>query len=116
MPVVNEVAGLYKISDEGLPVGEQNIVVQAYRQQDDNYNLKIVSNLSPNINPLSYTLLFPYGDLGWQLNTPHVGPRRTESRNCISLREYAQFRLAIRNKILKLYIHQQNCFNNMLLM
>lgn len=97
LPTVNEVAGLYRINDDGLPVGEQDIIVYSTRQHNDNYNLRIIPNLSPNVDPLSYVLLFPYGDLGWQPNSPHVGPRRTATRNRITLREYGQFRLAIRN-------------------
>lgn len=78
-------------------MGEQDIIVFFNSQDNNDYNYQIVPNLSPNLDPLSYVLLFPYGDLGWQPNTLHVGPRRMATCNKLTLREYAQYRLAVRN-------------------
>lgn len=43
--------------------------------------------------------MFPYGEYGWSTSIEHVGPRRTQSRNMVSLREYAAYRFAVRDRM-----------------
>lgn len=64
LPTVNNVAGLYSVHD-GLPIGDQNIIVYPFEREKQQFRYRIVPNLSTTLDPLSYALLFPYGDEGW---------------------------------------------------
>lgn len=72
---MNEVAGLDPI-DDGLPVGELDVVVYPRNPDNAQYIHKIVHILNPNVDPVSYVLLFPYGERGWSVDLEHVGPKR----------------------------------------
>ena len=38
--------------------------------------LQSVSDLNPSAMPLHFTLLFPYGTKGWDMETTHANSRR----------------------------------------
>lgn len=95
MPIANEVGGLYPIED-GLPIGELDIVVYPRNPQNAKYKHKIINILNSNIDALSYVLLYPYGERSWSVDLEHVGPRRTNTRIRVSLREYVVYRLSVR--------------------
>ena len=55
--------------------------------------LQVVSDLNPNAMPLHFTVLFPWGDQGWD---SEARSKKTNKR--LTAREFFIYRLAIRDK------------------
>ena len=62
------------------------------------YGLQDINYLNPHLDNLSYPLLFPCGGTGFRLNIPHSGPRATQFRNKITMREFYNYRICERNE------------------
>ena len=62
--------------------------------------LKHVSDLNPSGMPLHFTLLFPHGTHGWDMNSTQVGGKRK-----ISVREFYVYHLNIRDGNNGNYLH-----------
>ena len=60
-PTVDEIAAA--VTDENAPSGRH---LRVYIRADN--GLQTVSNLSPHVNPMTYPLMFPYGEQGYLLN------------------------------------------------
>ena len=58
-----------------------------------------IAYTSPNADPMTYPLLFPYGELGWRPGLEHCEERRTNKRNTISLLQFYAYRLAVRQTV-----------------
>ena len=41
-----------------------------------------------NSDPMTYPLLYPFGEPGWSLNIPHVAGNATENRNLVTLMQF----------------------------
>lgn len=71
LPVANEVAAVF-VSDDGEPPFDRDIAVHP----KGDHNLQNLSILSPNCDPMTYPLLFPHGDPGWQRGIDKVGKNK----------------------------------------
>ena len=100
-PTVNEIAAA--VTDEDAPAGRH---LRVYTRLDN--GLQPVSNLSPHVDPMTYPLLFPYGEPGYSLNYRPIfsfiksnkpGKLIMKSRDESSrptMRQYYSARIAIR--------------------
>ncbi|XP_039601724.1 LOW QUALITY PROTEIN: uncharacterized protein LOC120523984 [Polypterus senegalus] len=84
----NEVAIVFKTRD-GEPPFEQDICV--HPKDGHMHNISI---LSQHADPMTYPLLFPYGDRGWVKDTPLQGHGK---RKHITHLQYYSYRLATRD-------------------
>ena len=96
-PLHEEVAAVFT-GKEGAPPEREYIVIESNGTNGN--NLKILNDLSEHVDPMSYPILFPNGDPGFKLKMPHIGDNRTEFRNQITLREFYNSRLSIRNDVI----------------
>ena len=60
-PIVDEIAAA--VTDEGVLSGRH---MRVYTRADN--GLQTVPDLSPHVDPMTYPLLFPYGEPGYSLN------------------------------------------------
>lgn len=58
-----------------------------------------IRHFDHNCMPMCYPLLYPYGELGWQLGLEQSGTRRTANQNTITSTQFYRFRLAVRQKL-----------------
>ena len=89
-PSRDEVAAIF-VSEDGSPPGERDIVVYPRDQPPSK-----ISYLSANIDPMTYPIFFPRGDLGWENGMQHNPEHRTNTRNTITCLQFYAYRLAIR--------------------
>ena len=89
-PVTQEVAAVFSSAD-GAPPKREFVV----RGQDDKFYF--LADTDARVDPLCYPLLFPSGDLGFTINIPHVGDNVSAVNNRVTLREYYNYRLCMRN-------------------
>nr|XP_046478596.1 uncharacterized protein LOC124217240 [Neodiprion pinetum] len=85
-PTCGELAALI-VSDDGAV--SENIEVQVFPKQDR--AVGYVPRYSHHVDPMTFPLLFPSGDLGWSYNMKHVGTNKK-----ISPVQYYGHRLALR--------------------
>ncbi|XP_046434513.1 uncharacterized protein LOC124186674 [Neodiprion fabricii] len=85
-PTCGELAALI-VSDDGAV--SENIEVQVFPKQDR--AVGYVPRYSHHVDPMTFPLLFPSGDLGWSYNMKHVGTNKE-----ISPVQYYGHRLALR--------------------
>ena len=74
-----------------------------------------MSDISPVVDPLCYLLLFPNGDLGYQLDTPHFREGATVQRNRVTLREYYNYRFSMRDNSFDPIFHSGLLFQQVLI-
>ena len=90
-PVRDEVAAVF-MSQDGIPPGERDIIVHQRDQPPSK-----ISFLSANIDPMTYPIFFPRGDLGWHNLLEHNPERRgNNKRNSLTCLQFYAYRLAIR--------------------
>ncbi|XP_065315372.1 uncharacterized protein LOC135924248 [Gordionus sp. m RMFG-2023] len=87
---IDEVAMIFT-NDDGEPPFKRDIKVYPRVDGSDLININI---LSPNLGPMVYPLLFPFGDPGWKPDLKGEDTGRTRAN--ISLLQFKIFRLAIR--------------------
>ncbi|XP_065322977.1 uncharacterized protein LOC135930119 [Gordionus sp. m RMFG-2023] len=92
IPTIDEVAMIFN-NDDGEPPFQRDVKV--YPRNDD-LNLVILNILSPNLDPMVYTLLFPYGDHGWHTDMKFNGSFNKGTRSNITMLQFKISRLAIR--------------------
>ncbi|XP_066933783.1 uncharacterized protein [Clytia hemisphaerica] len=97
-PLHEEVAAIFTGRDGAPPAG-RNIVVYPR-----NHHLQSIPSTSSVVDPYIYPLLFPRGDLGWDMNMPHVAERATRTRNHVTQLEHYVYRLAIRRGFSALHL------------
>ena len=85
-----EVAAIF-IGEDGAPPVGCEIVVYPCDQP-----LRQINHLSANVDPMSYPLLFPRGDAGWDTSLTHDDDRRTRERYKLTQLQYYAYRLAVR--------------------
>jgi hypothetical protein len=104
-PRTNEVAVIFQNAD-GEPPLERDLLIHC-RANDSDSNPKRterISVLDPNLEPLVYPLLFPYGDQSWGIDIPLYKPtallhvRRTSDnpRTRVTQMQYYGYRFSIR--------------------
>ncbi|XP_066920182.1 uncharacterized protein [Clytia hemisphaerica] len=97
-PLHEEVAAIFT-GEDGAPPAGRNIVVYPR-----NHHLQSIPSTSSVVDPYIYPLLFPRGDLGWDMNMPHVAERATRTRNHVTQLEHYVYRLAIRRGFSALHL------------
>lgn len=70
-PTASEVAAIMP-GDGSEPANRRDIVI-TYRGG----GVRRINELNPAYMPLHFPLLFPYGELGWQIGIPHTNPNAT---------------------------------------
>lgn len=66
-PTSNEVAMIF-VNNDAEPPFERDIHVYPRNPVNPNQKFININILSPNLDPMSYAILFPYGEPGWQPN------------------------------------------------
>lgn len=114
LPVATEIAAVF-VSEDGDPPINRDICVH-------NKNDGSVQNIpfySPNCDPMTYPILFPFGDLGWTSGIPKVGRivssdkqenDADEGRKTVSMLEFYSFRLQQREMFCPLLHAGKVCF------
>ena len=89
-PVHDEVAAIFSSLD-GAPQLRRDIVVYPRAQK-----LSSISYLSPNRDPMTYPLFYPFGEPGWHYGIPHVQEHATAQRTTVTVLQFHVFRWAVR--------------------
>ena len=80
------------VSKDGSPPANRDIVVWPH-----DYPTHRVSELNEHVDPLSYVLLFPYGDLGWHAGLLHKEDKRSTKYTRLTGVQFYAHRLMIRD-------------------
>lgn len=80
LPVANEVAAVFSTED-GEPPFKRDIAIHPLNNSD----LQRISIISPNCDPMTYPLLFPKGEPGWQPGMPKTPQHSECNDNAASL-------------------------------
>lgn len=91
LPVVNEVAMIFR-NDDGEPPFERDIRVYPRNPTQPFVNINI---LSPNMDPMTYALFYPFGEPGWQPKMQIEGFDNAIRRN-VSMLQYKIVQTSIR--------------------
>ena len=105
-PLHDEVAAIF-VGDNGEPPERDVIVHQR------GGGLHIIKDISPNCDPMTYPLFFPNGEPGWSIGIPHQQEHRTATRNKVTMSQFYNFHLAIRNSFNPLH-HGERLFQQYL--
>ncbi|XP_053202450.1 uncharacterized protein LOC128387301 [Panonychus citri] len=90
LPQVSEIAAVFE-SEDGTPPNSRNLRVYPVGSAP-----RIISHLSPHLDPMAYPIVWPYGEQGWSPYLHHNNRNRSSIRTKITLREFACYRLADR--------------------
>lgn len=71
-----------------------DILYQFTQKKGD--NIQRIDYDSMHCDPMTYVLIWPYGEPGWYINMQYNSKRKTAKRCNISMREYVCFRMAIK--------------------
>ncbi|GBN23041.1 hypothetical protein AVEN_125437-1 [Araneus ventricosus] len=66
-PTVNEKTMVF-VNSDGEPPFERKIRVYPLNPENPQQPFININILSPNLDPMAYPILFPYGEPGWQPN------------------------------------------------
>ena len=90
-PVATEIAAVYVADTDGAPpnLSERDIVVYPSSQVTQN-----LSALSCNVDPMTYPVVFPSGEAGWDVQ---LKQNNDPSSKHLTLRKFYAYRIAIRN-------------------
>lgn len=104
IPTVDEVAAVFK-SESGEPPFERDFKVYP-RARYPNEKLIILNVTSPNLLPMVYPLLFPYGEPGWSPNLKiNVLNKSNRKRTRITMLQWAMANLTIRENEFNAALH-----------
>lgn len=104
-PRNNEVAVIF-LNDNGEPPLDRDLLIHCRPNENcpNNRMTERISILDPNLEPLVYPLLFPFGDQSWGIDIP-LKRRPTALRNIaanprtrVSQLQYYGYRLSVRNE------------------
>ena len=98
LPITNDVAAIF-CSADGVPPANQDLIV--YPKNDLLHHVSIYHSC---LDPMSYPLLFPYGDMGYHKSLQHS--RSTAVWNNLTMNEYAVYQISIRPEFSALH---QSC-------
>ncbi|XP_065642316.1 uncharacterized protein LOC136073944 [Hydra vulgaris] len=90
LPSHEEVAIVF-VGNDGAPPPFREVVIYPRGQL-----LKTISSMSANLDPMIYPIFFPRGDAGWHDQLEHNPDRATRVRNRVTLSQYYNYRLSIR--------------------
>ena len=89
-PTSSEVAVVFTGPDGGAP---DRIDLSICNR---NGRIQTINHCSPNCDPMTFPLLFPNGEFGWDPSMEHDPSFATVSRKRLTLLEFSQYRLAVR--------------------
>jgi len=103
-PKTNEVAIIFQNSD-GEPPLERDLIIHCKTNDQNLRRTQRISVLDPNLDPMVYPLMFPFGDQSWHTNIPLTyhpnvltGVNRSKNpRVRVTQMQYYGYRLAIRD-------------------
>ena len=98
-PTSNEVAMVF-VNEDGEPPFERDIRIYPKNPQNPNQPFINLHILSPNMDPMTYALLFPYGEPGWQANwqcDAYDGAEHNRIRNNVTMLQFKTAQTAIRD-------------------
>ncbi|XP_065210885.1 uncharacterized protein LOC135840629 [Planococcus citri] len=95
LPNCSEVAVIFKNND-GAPPFQRDIRI--YPKSENNNEFININILSCNLDPMCYTLMFPYGEPGWEPNMLSVIQNDDEKEKHITMLQYKKSKLAITRK------------------
>lgn len=98
-PTSNEIAMIF-VNDDGEPPFERDIRIYPKNPEDPRKQFVNLSILSPNMDPMVYSLLYPYGEPGWQPNwqcNPYQDVQLNRVRTNVSMLQYKVAQTAIRD-------------------
>lgn len=98
LPTTDEVAMIYS-SETGEPPFERDIQVYPI----SNENLITINILSPNLDPMTYPIFYPFGEAGWQPNW--TAESYNGKRSHITMLQYKVALLAIRKEEFNVFLH-----------
>ncbi|XP_065683238.1 uncharacterized protein LOC136096046 [Hydra vulgaris] len=92
LPSHEEVAIVF-VGNDGAPPPSREVVIYPRGQP-----LKTISSMSANLHPMIYPIFYniPRGDAGWHDQLEHNPDRATRVRNRVTLSQYYNYRLSIR--------------------
>ncbi|CAL8141391.1 unnamed protein product [Orchesella dallaii] len=111
----NEVAVVFQ-SKDGEPPFERDIIMHLRSDPGNTYKTKRINILNPNLDALTYPILFPSGDVGWHTEIQRIKTTKkstnedeneedeesertpVKSRKAVSMREYFSYRLSARHE------------------
>lgn len=97
-PTANEIAMVF-VNSDGEPPFQRDIRVYPLNPANPQQPFININILSPNLDPMSYPILFPYGEPGWQPNWPCVaydGAQVNRNRVNLTLLQYKAALTAVR--------------------
>ncbi|XP_065679083.1 uncharacterized protein LOC124814697 [Hydra vulgaris] len=97
LPSHDEVAIVF-VGDDGAPPPSREVVIHPRGQA-----LKKISSMSANLDPMIYPIFFPRGDAGWHDQLEHNPDRATRVRNHVTLSQYHNYRLSVRESFSLLF-------------
>lgn len=98
-PSSNEVAMVF-VNDDGEPPFQRDIRIYPRNPVDPSKPFVNISILSANLDPMTYAILFPFGEPGWQPNwrcESYDGVQQNHIRKNVSLLQYKAAQTAIRS-------------------
>ena len=90
---IKEIAAVF-LSDDGSPPSNINFEIHS---KAENQRKTIISALNPHSDPMSYPLLFPYGESSWRSGISHNAVFSTAVRNAVTQLQYYCYRLSVRD-------------------
>lgn len=99
-PTSNEIAMVF-LNDDGEPPFERDIRIYPRNPNNPQEKFVNIKILDPNLDPMVYALLYPYGEAGWQPNLPcdpYPGAQANKVRNKVSMLQWKSAQTAIRDE------------------
>jgi hypothetical protein len=110
LPTHNEVAMVF-VDQDGEPPFKRDIRIYPRTPTAESQFVQL-NILNPNLDPMTYPIFFPNGEKGWQPNLPlqarQYGPQL--KRKYITMLQYKQFQLAIRENTFNPILHGGRLF------
>jgi hypothetical protein len=66
LPKEDEIAGVF-VGDQGQPNFEIEFTVYRVQKKSKSFEFQTLNYRSPHVDPMTYPLLFIYGELGWSI-------------------------------------------------
>ena len=98
-PTSNEVAMVF-VNEDGEPPFERDIRIYPRNPQNADQQFINLNILSPNMDPMTYAIFYPYGEPGWQPNwqcEAYEGAQLNRVRNNVSMLQFKAAQTAIRD-------------------
>ena len=97
-PTSNEIAMVF-VNDDGEPPFQRDIRIYPKNPANATQQFIPINILSPNLDPMTYAILYPYGEPGWQPNlTTECYIRQQRKRTNVSMLQYKVAQTAIRDE------------------